>query len=199
MPVLFLAPQIHVRKALFVVNIYSINDDIVERWSWLRATSHMRLRACEQYTLSTLIGGKGGAGPSSLHTTLEGPTEYVNARWRWSLHGFLHDIIKWITFHGHLNFFQKPPLGGRTNTKPWDHGTPNTHNHWFILFYHAWGPAWIDIRWNSIWLRVQSHMPSHYTWGSMITLHAFGGVLGQPWDTLFWALIVSWSRLLACV
>ena len=33
------------------------------------------------YTLSTPIGGKGGAGPRSLHTTLEGPTEYVNARW----------------------------------------------------------------------------------------------------------------------
>ena len=31
---------------------------------------------------STLVGGKGGAGgPSSLHTMLEGPTEYVNARW----------------------------------------------------------------------------------------------------------------------
>jgi len=47
----------------------------------LRAISHMRLRARDQYTLSTLIGGKGGAGPSSLHTTLEGAPEYVNARW----------------------------------------------------------------------------------------------------------------------
>ena len=46
----------------------------------LRAISHTRLRACDYYA-STLIGGKGGAGPSSLHTTLEGPTEYVNARW----------------------------------------------------------------------------------------------------------------------
>ena len=55
----------------------------------LRATSHMRLRARNHYTLSTLIGGKGGAGPSSLHTMLEGPTKYVNARWRSSLHGFL--------------------------------------------------------------------------------------------------------------
>ena len=27
------------------------------------------------------IRGIGGAGPSSLHTVLEGPTEYVNARW----------------------------------------------------------------------------------------------------------------------
>ena len=47
----------------------------------LRATSHMRLRACDHYISSTLIGGKGGAGPSSLHTTLEGPMEYVNATW----------------------------------------------------------------------------------------------------------------------
>ena len=46
----------------------------------VRAASHTRLRACDHYTSSTLIGGKGGAGPSSLHTTLEGPTEYVNAR-----------------------------------------------------------------------------------------------------------------------
>ena len=51
--------------------------------------SHMRLRARDCCTSSTLIGGKDGAGPSSLlHTTLEGPTEYVNARWwMWSLHG----------------------------------------------------------------------------------------------------------------
>ena len=45
------------------------------------ATSHMRVRARYHFTLSTLIGGKGGAGPSLLHTTLGGPTEYVNARW----------------------------------------------------------------------------------------------------------------------
>jgi hypothetical protein len=47
----------------------------------LRATRHTRLRARDHYNSSTLIDGKGGAGPSSLHTTLEGPTEYVNARW----------------------------------------------------------------------------------------------------------------------
>ena len=46
----------------------------------LRATSHTRLRAHDHYTSSTLIGGKGGAGPSSLHTTLEGPAEYVHER-----------------------------------------------------------------------------------------------------------------------
>jgi hypothetical protein len=99
----------------------------------LRATSHTKLRARDHYTSNTLIGGKGWAGPSSLlHTTLEGPMECVNARWMESLHKFLHGI-KWIMFHGHLDYFQKPPLGGRSNTKLGDHGTPNAHNRWFIL------------------------------------------------------------------
>ena len=108
---------------------------------------------------------------------LRGPSESVNARWMQSLHGFLRGIY-WIMFHGHLDYFHKPPLEGRPSTKPGDHATPNAHNHWFILFYHVWGPTWIEIHWNSIWLRVWSHIPSHYTWGSATTLHEFGGVLG---------------------
>ena len=128
---------------------------------------------------STLIGGKGGAGPSLLHTTLEGPMEYVNARWAWSQHGFLHGI-EWIMFHGHLNYFQRPSLGGWLDTKLGDHGTPNAYNRWFILFYHVWGPTWIETHWNSIWLGAQSHMTSHYTWGSVTTLLDFKGVLGWP-------------------
>ena len=38
---------------------------------------------------------------------------------------------------GHLDYFQEPCLGGRPNTKPGDHDTPNDHNPWFILFYHV--------------------------------------------------------------
>ena len=53
-------------------------------------------------------------------------------------------------FHGQLDNFQKPPLEGRPNTTPGDHGTQNAHKHWFILFYHVWEPAWIKIHWNSI-------------------------------------------------
>ena len=48
-----------------------------------------------------------------------------------SLHGFLHGI-EWIVFHGHLDCFLKPPLGGRSNTKVGDHGIPNAHNRWLI-------------------------------------------------------------------
>ena len=92
---------------------------------------------------------------------------------------------------------EQPPqvhIGGRPSTKPGDHGTLNAHNRWFILFYHVWEPAWIECHWNSIWLKALSHMTSHYTWGSMTTLHDFGGFLGQPLDTFFWALTISWSR-----
>jgi hypothetical protein len=95
--------------------------------------------------------------------------------------------------------FQKPSLGGRPNTKPGDHGTLNSHNRWFILFYHGWGPTRIEIHWNSIWLTAWSRMTSHYTWGSVTTLHDFGGVLGRPLDIFFWALTISSSRLLAHV
>ena len=105
----------------------------------LRPASHTRLRAHDHCTSSTLIGGKGWAGPSSLHTTLEGPTECVcvcaraRARWMYGLHGFLHGT-EWIMFHGHLDYFQNPSLGGRLDTKLGDHDIPNAHNHWFVLF-----------------------------------------------------------------
>ena len=46
----------------------------------------------------------------------------------------------------------------------------------FILLNHVWRPAWIEIQWNSIWLRAWSHMTSHYAWGFVTTLHEFGGV-----------------------
>jgi hypothetical protein len=46
-----------------------------------------------QYTSSILMG------PSSLHTTLEGPTEYVNARWMekstWILTWQQTDHVSW--------------------------------------------------------------------------------------------------------
>ena len=101
-------------------------------------------------------------------------------------------MVTWTIFNNHL-------LEASPNTKPGDHGTPKAHNCWFILFYHSWGPAWIEIHWNSIWLRAQSHMPSHYTWGCVTTLYDCGGVLRRPLDTSFWALTISWSRLLARV
>ena len=103
----------------------------------------MRIRAHVHYTSSTHIGGKGIAGASSLH----------------NLRGFLHGI-GWIMFHGHLDYFQRPPLGGRPNTKWGDQNTMNAHNRWIFLFL-----SWMEVRLNSIWSRARSHMTSHYTQG----------------------------------
>ena len=97
-------------------------------------------------------------------------------------------MVTWTIFNNHL---LKVGLTQNQET--------HAHNRWFILFYHVWGPVWIEIHWNGIWLRAWSHMASHYTWGSVTTLHDFGGVLGRPLNTFLWALTMSWSRLLARV
>ena len=51
-----------------------------------------------------------------------------------------------------------------------------------FYFYNVWGPAWIDIHWNGIWLRVWSHMTftlhsrvcGHTTWFWRYLETAFG-------------------------
>jgi hypothetical protein len=69
------------------------------------------------------------------------------------------------------------------NTKSGDHGTLNAHNRWFILLYHVWEPAWINIHWDwgckafgwglgHIWLHTT-------TWGSVTTLRDFGECVGM--------------------
>ena len=65
------------------------------KWPSFRTTSHTSMRASDYNISSTLIGGKGGAGPSSLHTMLEGLHEYVNARWMYSLTWHRMDNVSW--------------------------------------------------------------------------------------------------------
>jgi hypothetical protein len=76
----------------------------------------MRLRAHEHCISSTHIGGKGGPCPSSLHTTLEGPTEYVNARWMykptWIPTWHQVDRVSWS-----IGLFSNTFFGGGPNTK----------------------------------------------------------------------------------
>ena len=49
-------------------------------------------------------------------------------------------------------------------------------------------PTWIKIHWKSIWLRTRSHMTSHYTWGSVTTLHDFESCLRTAFGHFIWAL-----------
>ena len=66
------------------------------------------------------------------------------------------------------------------------------------LFYFIMckDPTWIQIHWNSIWLRARLHMTSNYTWGPMTTLRDFGNVLGQPLDgsCVKWPLVKEEAR-----
>ena len=103
---------------------------------YLRATSHMRLRARDHYIASTLIGGKSGAGPSSLHTTLEGPKEHTNegktdVKSTWISTWYRMDHVSWS-----LGLFSKTTLLEVSLTQNhWE--TMNAHIRWFLLFYHV--------------------------------------------------------------
>ena len=108
-----------------------------------------------------------------------------------SLHGFLHGI-EWLMFHGHSYYLQKPPLGGRPNTKPRDHNALNAHNRWFILNYHVRGPTWIDMHWNNIWWG-PDHIWLHATLEGLWPHYM---MLEVCWDDSLWTLSFGLSQLL---
>ena len=125
--------------------------------AWFRATSHTRLGARDHYISSTLIGGKGGVGSSSLHTTLGGPTEYCI----WMQDGcevYMDSyvasngscfIITWIGYKNHL--LEVGLTQNRETIMALQ--TPTTVDSFYaMLSYHVWGPALMEIHWNNIWL-----------------------------------------------
>ena len=98
-------------------------------------------------------------------------------------------IVTWIIFKNHL--LEVGLIQNRETMTLWTLTTVG-----LFYFNNVWGLAWIEIH----WLRVRSHMASHYTWGPVTTLHDVGGALGRPLDAFFWALTINWSRLFgSCV
>ena len=114
----------------------------------------------------------GGIYLGSLHTrdwepvtstsqalSLVGKTEPVRVRFTlrlkdqrsmWMRDGCKVYMDSYIALNGSCfmvtwTIFQKPPPGGKPNTKPRDQGTPNAPDCWFIPFYHVWGSAWMEI------------------------------------------------------
>ena len=88
-------------------------------------------------------------------------------------------------------------VGLTQNRETMTHRTLTTID--LFYFYHVWGPAWIEIQWSSIWLRAR-HIWLHTTledlWPHyMIVEVCWDGL----WTLFFWALTISWSRLLARV
>jgi hypothetical protein len=144
------------------------------------------LRGCDHYTSSTLIGGKGGAGPSSLLLTmLEEPTngvcecKMVDAKFTW-WHRMDHVfMVIWTMFKNHL--LEVGLTQNRETMALWMLVTVD-----LFYFIMCEDPVWIENHWNnSIWLKARSHMTSHDTRGSVTTLHDFGGVLGRHLDIFF--------------
>ena len=171
----------------------------------------MRLRACDHWTSSTLIGGKGIVGPSLLHT------------WNWGLvtiglqalslveKGIVGPSLLHTTLEGPMNRWMQDIKSRRIPTwHQMDHISWSLRllekNHLLqvgltrnreimalrnltiinlLCFIMCENSAWIEIHWNSIWLRAQSHTTSHYNWGPVTTLHDFGSALGRSLDTSF--------------
>jgi hypothetical protein len=75
-----------------------------------RATSHMGLRAHDHYISSTLIGGKGGAGQVRL-TQRSRDQRSMRMQDGCKIYMDSYMALNGIMFHGHLDYFQKPPLG----------------------------------------------------------------------------------------
>ena len=102
-------------------------------------------------------------------------------------------------FHGHLDYFQKPALGGRPNTIQETMALQTLTPVDLFYFIMCEDAAWIKyieiaFGWGPghIWLHTTLEGP----WPHYMILE---GVLGQPLDTYFWVLTISWSWLLAHV
>ena len=67
-------------------------------------------------------------------------------------------------FCGHLDYFYKPPLGGRHDIKPETMALQTLTTGNLLYFIMIKDPLeYIEIHCNNIWLRAWSHMTSHYT------------------------------------
>jgi hypothetical protein len=118
----------------------------------LRATSLTRLRARDHYTSSTLIGGTAGAGPSSLHTTRDHRSMWMQDGCKIYMDSYLASngscfMVTWTIFKNHL---LEVDLTQNQETKT----LLTLTNRRFILFYHVWRPTWLEIHWNGIWLNI---------------------------------------------
>jgi hypothetical protein len=132
-------------SAPFTCSTSNFNEYICGCWIGLRATSHTRPRACDHYISSTLISDKGGAGPSLLPhyawgTIIvylwmqDGCQVYMGSYVALNRSCFM---VTWTIFK--IHHLEVGLIQNRETM-----AQPNTHNRWFLLFLHAWGPTWIE-------------------------------------------------------
>ena len=162
---------------------------------WIsRATSHMELRAHDHYTSSTLIGGNGGACPSSLDRTLEDQRSMwmqdgckVYMDFTWHRMGSC-SMVTWTIFKHRLL-----EVGLTQNRENVAFRTLTTVD---LLYFNMCEDLYewksIEIAYdrgpNHIWLHTTLEDP----WPHYMTLEVY---LGRRLNTFFWALTISWPWL----
>ena len=166
----------------------------------LRVTSHMRLRARDRplhFKHSHWWKRQNWSKFASLR--LRGQwSMWMQDGCKVFLHGIMHGI-EGIMFHGHLDYFQKPPPGGRPYTKPGDHGTPDVHNHRFVSFYFIMCEGACE--WKFTEITFCRGPRSHILHTALEGQRPHLMILEVSWNGLgtlsFWALTILWSRHLA--
>ena len=113
----------------------------------------------------------------------------------WSIHRFLHGI-EWIIFHGYLDCFGNHLLevGLTQNQETMVLWALTTVDSFYFIMVRT------HVNRNSLkWHLVEAPVTYGFTQHLRIHGHTTSGVLGWPLDTFVWAVIISWSRLLARV
>ena len=146
----------------------------------------MRLRAHDQYTSSTHWWKRWSPSKFTLHYAW-GTNKACECKM--ALNGPCF-MVTWNIF--------KTTSWGRPDTKPWDHGTPNVHNCWLILFIKR------EDRMNRISFKyhlVESPVKYDFILHSRIGNHPTGlwSCVGTAFGHFLLGFTIIWSRLLASV
>ena len=177
-----------------------------KRWSRSKYASHYTWgtnRVSEMqdggFTSSTLIGGKGGAGPNTLHTTLEGPTEEEKCKMEVNVYMGSYVASYGSCFMVTRTGFQNHLLEvGLTQNRWWDMGlwTFTTADLLYFIMWEdparlgiaiGWGPGhtWLHTTLEGPW---PHYMILEVSWDGLWTL-SFG--LSQICGHGLWLVCVS--------
>ena len=169
----------------------------------LRATSHTRLRAHDHYTSSTLIGGKSGAGPSSLHTisSRDQRSMWIQGGCKVYMDSYMASngncfMVTWIDFNNHLleagltqNHWETMALRMLTTVGLfYSIMLEDPHEHKFVEMAFGWGPGHIRLH-----TTLESPWPHDTSlevcWDGLWTLsfglsqfHGHGSFLARVWS-----------------
>jgi hypothetical protein len=130
---------------------------LTNRWSWMLARVWSGQIACDHYTSSTLIGGKGQSRSKFASHYAWGTSKVSECKMDVKSTRHRMDRVVWS-----LGLFSKPQNLETVALRT----LKNVDLFYFIMSKDL---TWIIIRRNGIWSRAHAHMTPHYTWGPVTT------------------------------